>query len=110
MKKNVSAVLTAALAASMLITGCGSTSSSGAAGSSEETIDLSESAASASTETAASETASSTAAPAASDAAQEMTFVLSNTPDSIDPSYTNNSFAAPILANCFEGLVTRDDK
>ena len=110
MKKNVSAVLTAALAASMLITGCGSTSSSGAAGSSEETIDLSESAASASTETAASETASSTAAPAASDAAQEMTFVLSNAPDSIDPSYTNNSFAAPILANCFEGLVTRDDK
>ena len=52
---------------------------------------------------------SSTPAPSAApsgDIAQEMTFVLSNQPDSLDPSYTNNSFAAPFLVNCFEGLVT----
>ena len=40
--------------------------------------------------------------------AQELTFVLSNEPDGIDPTVTNNSFAQCILANCFEGLVTYD--
>ena len=39
---------------------------------------------------------------------QELTFVLSNEPDGIDPTVTNNSFAVPFLANCFEGLVTYD--
>ena len=39
---------------------------------------------------------------------QEITFALNNEPDGIDPSVTNNSFASPILANCFEGLVTYD--
>ncbi len=39
---------------------------------------------------------------------QEMTFVLSNEPDGIDPNVTNNSFAVPFLVNCFEGLVTYD--
>ena len=41
--------------------------------------------------------------------AQELTFVLNNEPDSLDPSYTNNSFAAPFLTNLFEGLVTYDE-
>lgn len=40
--------------------------------------------------------------------AQEITFALHNEPDGIDPSVTNNSFASPFLANCFEGLVTYD--
>ena len=40
--------------------------------------------------------------------AQEITFALQNEPDGIDPSVTNNSFASPFLANCFEGLVTYD--
>lgn len=40
--------------------------------------------------------------------AQELTFVLSNEPDGIDPNVTNNSFAVPFLVNCFEGLVTYD--
>ena len=39
---------------------------------------------------------------------QELTFVLSNEPDGIDPTITNNSFAVPFLVNCFEGLVTYD--
>lgn len=39
---------------------------------------------------------------------QEITFALQNEPDGIDPSVTNNSFASPFLANCFEGLVTYD--
>ncbi len=39
---------------------------------------------------------------------QEITFVLSNEPDGIDPNVTNNSFAVPFLINCFEGLVTYD--
>lgn len=39
---------------------------------------------------------------------QEMTFVLSNEPDGIDPNVTNNSFAVPFLVNCFEGLVSYD--
>ncbi len=40
--------------------------------------------------------------------AQEITFALHNEPDGIDPGVTNNSFASPFLANCFEGLVTYD--
>lgn len=55
--------------------------------------------------------ASSTAASAASGTAagkQEMTFVLSNEPDGIDPGITNNSFAQYVILNCFEGLVTYD--
>lgn len=41
--------------------------------------------------------------------AQEITFVLNNEPDGIDPNVTNNSFATPFLINCFEGLVTYDE-
>ncbi len=40
---------------------------------------------------------------------QEMTFVLNNEPDTIDPTVTNNSFATPFLVNCFEGLVTYNE-
>lgn len=46
--------------------------------------------------------------PGESTGAQELTFVLSNEPDGIDPGVTNNSFAKYVLANCFEGLVTYD--
>lgn len=42
-------------------------------------------------------------------AAQELTFVLNNEPDTIDPTITNNSFAVPFIVNCFEGLVTYDE-
>lgn len=53
--------------------------------------------------------AAPSAAPSAeATGAQELTFVLSNEPDGIDPTVTNNSFAQCILANCFEGLVTYD--
>ena len=41
---------------------------------------------------------------------QEITFVLSNEPDGIDPNVTNNSFAVPFLVNCFEGLVSYDSE
>ena len=42
-------------------------------------------------------------------AAQELTFVLNNDPDTIDPTITNNSFATPFIVNCFEGLVTYNE-
>lgn len=42
-------------------------------------------------------------------AAQELTFVLNNEPDTIDPTITNNSFATPFIVNCFEGLVTYNE-
>lgn len=49
---------------------------------------------------------------AAEDAAladtQEITYLLSNEPDGIDPGITNNSFASIFLVNCFEGLSTYD--
>lgn len=41
---------------------------------------------------------------------QEMTFILNNEPDTIDPNVTSNSFAVPFLVNCFEGLVTYNEK
>ncbi len=40
---------------------------------------------------------------------QEITYVLSNEPDGIDPGITNNSFASVFLVNCFEGLATYDN-
>lgn len=49
-----------------------------------------------------------TAGEAALADAQEITFVLNNQPDGLDPNVTNNSFATPFLINCFEGLVTYD--
>ncbi|MDR3051236.1 MAG: peptide ABC transporter substrate-binding protein [Oscillospiraceae bacterium] len=45
---------------------------------------------------------------AAAEPTQELIFALQNEPDGIDPSVTNNSFAAPFLFNVFEGLVTYD--
>ena len=42
------------------------------------------------------------------DAAQEITYSLYSEPDGIDPGITNNSFAAYVLANAFEGLMTYD--
>ena len=36
------------------------------------------------------------------DGKSEMTFVLSNEPDGIDPGITSNSFASVFLVNCFE--------
>lgn len=45
---------------------------------------------------------------AAAEPVQEITYALANEPDGIDPSITNNSFASPILANVFEGLLTLD--
>lgn len=55
----------------------------------------------------------SSAAPSAEATAQatgpqELTFVLGDQPDGIDPTVTNNSFAQYIMTNCFEGLVTYD--
>ena len=59
-------------------------------------------------------TAAPTTAPSAeteatdTETAQELTFVLSDEPDGIDPTVTNNSFAMYVLTSCFEGLVTYD--
>lgn len=41
---------------------------------------------------------------------QEITYLLSNEPDGIDPGITNNSFASIFLVNCFEGLATCDSE
>ena len=41
---------------------------------------------------------------------QEMTFILNNEPDTIDPNVTSNSFAVPFLVTCFEGLVTYNEE
>lgn len=98
MKKKLSLLLTAALAASAVMTGCGGSDNSA---SEPQTIDDIQS------EEADGE--ESTAAGELADA-QELTFVLNNEPDGIDPNVTNNSFAVPFLVNCFEGLVTYNEK
>ena len=90
MKKLVSLALAILMCLSLVA--CGGSSSSGG-----NISDL----AAATTEAPASTT------PAA-DVAQEMTFVLSDEPDGIDPTVTNNSFAMYVLCNCFDGLVTYD--
>ena len=93
-KKAISAALAGALAVSLL----------SACGSSGEPQNISDVTSSGSESgSASSETA---AEPAAN---QEMTFVLNNTPDGLDPGVTNNSFAQYVIINCFEGLVTYDE-
>lgn len=93
-KKTISAAMAGALAVS-LFSACG-------ASSTPQTIsDVTSSSSSAAASTAA--TAETTAS-----GKQEMTFVLSNEPDGLDPSITNNSFAQYVILNCFEGLVTYD--
>ena len=101
MKKKVSLLLALGLVCTTVLSGCGG----GSTPTEPQTI------ADATTEAAGSE-ASTEGAEAADTLAdvQEMTFVLNNEPNSIDPTVTSNSFATPFLANCFEGLVTYDEK
>ena len=77
-----------------LLTACGSS------GDTPETLP------DAASDTTAEATEGSDSAQGEASGTQEMTFVLSNEPDGLDPGITNNSFAQYVLANCFEGLVT----
>ena len=101
MKKKVSLLLALGLVCTTVLSGCGG----GSTPTEPQTI------ADATTEAAGSE-ASTEGAEAADTLAdvQEMTFVLNNEPNSIDATVISNSFATPFLANCFEGLVTYDEK
>ena len=94
-KKAISAALAGALAVSLL-------SACGSSGEPQNISDVTSSSGSESS-SASSETAGEPAA------TQEMTFVLNNTPDGLDPGVTNNSFAQYVIINCFEGLVTYDE-
>lgn len=99
MKKKLSLVLAAGLLCTTVLSGCGS-------GSSEtQPQTIAEATTEAATEAATEGTTEASEEPQA----QEITFVVSNEPDGIDPGITNNSFAAVFLANCFEGLVTNDE-
>ena len=93
-KKVISAALAGTLAVSLL-------SACGASNEPQNISDVSSATSSEATSTTASSESTG-------DAAQELTFVLSNIPDGLDPSVTNNSFAQYVLINCFEGLVTYD--
>lgn len=99
MKKKVSLLLALGLVGTTVLSGCGG---GGSKATEPQTI------AEATTEAAGSEASTEAAEDTLADK-QEMTFVLSNEPDSIDPTVTSNSFATPFLANCFEGLVTYDE-
>lgn len=98
-KKALSLFLALGLMCTAVLSGCGSGSDSG---------ELQTIAPLPSTEAAEEGNASEESAGAVEEAAgaQEMTFVLNNEPDGIDPGITNNSFAVPFIVNCFEGLVT----
>ncbi len=93
-KRTLSLLLALCLACTALVSGCGSTNEE------PQTIDDIE---------ASTEDAEDNAAEATEAAAQELTFVLNNEPDTIDPTITNNSFAVPFIMNCFEGLVTYNE-
>ncbi len=95
MKKKLTTVLALGLACTAMLAGCGG----GTTETQPQTI--AEPTSAAETE-AVAETAEPTGA-------QELTFVLNNEPDSLDPSYTSNSFASPFITNLFEGLVTYDE-
>ena len=102
-KKLLRMLLAVSLVGTMLMAGCGNK-----AADEPQTIDDIEAA----PETPEAEEPGDTegAADGALADTQEMVFVLNNEPDGIDPNVTNNSFATPFLSNCFEGLVTYDEK
>lgn len=102
-KKLLSMLLAVSLVGTMLMAGCGNK-----AADEPQTIDDIEAA----PETPEGEEPGDTEAAGGGELAdtQEMVFVLNNEPDGIDPNVTNNSFATPFLSNCFEGLVTYDEK
>ena len=99
MKKKVSLLLALGLVGTTVLSGCGG---GGSKATEPQTI------AEATTEAAGSEASQEGAGETLAEK-QEMTFVLNNEPDSIDPTVTSNSFATPFLANCFEGLVTYNE-
>lgn len=99
MKKKLTLVLAAAMLTTTVLSGCGSSAKETEA----QTI------AAATTEAPTTEAATTAAEETAKPAAQEITFVVSNEPDGIDPGITNNSFASIFIGNCFEGLVTYDE-
>lgn len=102
-KKLLSMLLAVSLVGTMLMAGCGNK-----AADEPQTIDDIEAA----PETPEGEEPGDTEGTGGGELAdtQEMVFVLNNEPDGIDPNVTNNSFATPFLSNCFEGLVTYDEK
>lgn len=102
-KKLLSMLLAVSLVGTMLMSGCGNK-----AADEPQTIDDIEAA----PETPEGEEPGDTEGAGGGELAdtQEMVFVLNNEPDGIDPNVTNNSFATPFLSNCFEGLVTYDEK
>ena len=102
MKKKVSLLLAMGLMCTTALAGCGG----GGSSTEPQTI-------AAPTEAEAAEASAESQEGAGGETLadkQEMTFVLNNEPDGIDPTVTNNSFAVPFLLNCFEGLVTYDEK
>lgn len=88
MKKQISRLLALGLVCAAVLTGCGG---------SEEPQKIEGSGGGTKTEAKLAEK-------------QELTFVLGNDYDTIDPGITSNSFATPFIANCFEGLVTNNEK
>ena len=102
-KKLLSMLLAVSLVGTILMAGCGNK-----AADEPQTIDDIEAA----PETPEGEEPGDTEGAGGGELAdtQEMVFVLNNEPDGIDPNVTNNSFATPFLSNCFEGLVTYDEK
>ena len=102
-KKLLSMLLAVSLVGTMLMAGCGNK-----AADEPQTIDDIEAA----PETPEGEEPGDTEGAGGGELAdtQEMVFVLNNEPDGIDPNVTNNSFATPFLSNCFDGLVTYDEK
>ena len=102
MKKKVSLLLALGLFSVSALSGCGG-------GQSDQTEPQTIAAPTTEAATTAAEAEGNAESEApAGDVAQEITFVLNNEPDGIDPTVTNNSFAVPFLMNCFEGLVTYD--
>lgn len=104
MRKKASLLLALGIACTTVLSGCGG---GGSTETEPQTIAAPTTEAPSSAASDASEGEEAPAGDTLADA-QEITFVLNNEPDGIDPTITNNSFAVPFLLNCFEGLVTYD--
>lgn len=102
MKKRIGLLLTAGLILTAALSGCSKSSSP----TEPQTIAQAES----KPESGSAEGTAAAGEEGTLADSQEMTFVLSNEPDGIDPGVTNNSFAVPFILNCFEGLVSYDEK
>ena len=95
MKKKLASIFALVLCAAILLSGCGGGTGGGNSGGGGSS-------------TTAPDTTGDSNTPETTEGGDTFTFAIVNDPDSLDPGWTDNTFATPIFSNMSEGLVRYD--